>query len=347
MDCFSRLHRHKFGGVAVYIDPLLPDWFVPSSRTDGLLTCLQKETTIEQGLDRFCLEQGVGHHEARTDYQQLVRLLNHQEIQPYRGRSHSLQLGSPKELWFHVTDTCNLSCRHCLFAASPAKQTTLDRDVLFAAIEEGAALGCRLFYFTGGEPFVYPEFTKVLAHVQALDSDAHAVVLTNGLLLKEHLAQLKQLDCDRLHLQVSLDGLQEAHDGLRGSGTFAALKENLTAVRDQGLNLTISVAVNQANADQLPEIARQAKKMGASGLHLMFHFIRGKGEETQFVDPEQLLSPILETAAVCRELDLQIDNLEGLKSQVFTLPGTRHDLSNMGWESMAVGADGKIYPSPA
>ena len=347
MDCFSRLHRHEFGGVAVYIDPLLPDWFVPSIRTDALLTCLRKEPTIEQGLNRFRLEQGIGHHEARADYEQLVRLLNHQEIQPYRGRSHSLQLGSPRELWFHITDTCNLACRHCLFAASPAKQTTLDRDVLFAAIEEGAALGCRLFYFTGGEPFVYPGFTKVLAHVLRQDPDTHVVVLTNGLLLKEHLDGLKQLDCERLHLQVSLDGLEETHDGLRGAGTFAALKENLAAVRDQGLSLTISVAVSQANADQLPEIARQAKKMGASGIHLMFHFIRGKGEEAQFVDPEQLLGPILETAAVCRELDLQIDNLEGLKSQVFTLPGTRHDLSNMGWESMAVGPDGKIYPSPA
>ena len=347
MDCFSRLHRYEFGGVAVYIDPLLPDWFVPSSRTDELLTCLRQETTVEQGLNRFCLEQGVALHEAGAEYEQLAGLLCSREPQPYPGRSHSLRSSAPKELWFHVTDTCNLACRHCLFAASPAQQTTLDRDVLFAAIEEGAALGCRLFYFTGGEPFVYPEFTEVLAHVQARASDAHVVVLTNGLLLKEHLDGLKQLDPDRLHLQVSLDGLEAAHDGLRGPGTFAALGENISAVRDQGLSLTISVAVNRANVDQLPEIARQAEKMGASGLHLMFHFIRGKGGDDQFVDPEHLLVPILETAAVCRELGLQIDNLEGLKSQIFTLPGTRHELSNMGWESMAIGPDGKIYPSPA
>ncbi|HEB69153.1 MAG TPA: methyltransferase domain-containing protein [Desulfobulbus sp.] len=347
MDCFSRLRRHEFGGVAVYIDPLRPDWFVPSSRIDGLLSCLRKETTPEQGLNRFCLEQGIGLHEARAEYDQLAGQLGSREPRPYPGRSHCLRSGPPKELWFHVTDTCNLACRHCLFAASPAQQTTLDRDVLFTAIEEGAALGCRLFYFTGGEPFVYREFTEVLAHVQAQASDAHVVVLTNGLLLKEHLDGLIQLDPDRLHLQVSLDGLEETHDGLRGSGTFSALRENISAVRNRDLSLTISVAVNRANADQLPEIARQAAKMGASGLHLMFHFVRGKGGGDQFVDPEQLLAPILETAAVCRELGMQIDNLEGLKSQIFTLPGTRHDLSNMGWESMAVGPDGKIYPSPA
>lgn len=347
MNVFSRLHRHVFDDMAVYIDPLVPDWFVPSSRIDILLSALQQEPTVEKALQRYCRERGIGHDEARAEYDRLVDLLSRRKPAPYKGRGHHLQLGVPRELWFHVTDTCNLACRHCLFSASPAKQTTLDRDLLSAAIEEGTALGCSLLYFTGGEPFVYPGFTSILAHVQAQNPGVHAVVLTNGLLLKEHLDDLKQLDLERLHLQVSLDGLKETHDDLRGRGCFTALQENLSALDGSGLSLTISVAVNRANVEQLPEIARQAKAMGASGLHLMLHFIRGKGGDEQFVESEQLLPSILETAAVCRELDLQIDNLEGLKSQVFTLPGTRHDLSNMGWESMAVGPDGKIYPSPA
>ena len=181
-------------------------------------------------------------------------------------------------------------------------QAALDRNILLSAIAEAAGLGCRLFYFTGGEPFVYPDFIGVLAHVLEQDSAAHAVVLTNGLLLKEHLVQLERLDLKRVHLQVSLDGLENSHDALRGRGSFAALEDNLTAVQNRGLGLTISVAVNRANADQLPAIARQAAAMGANGLHLMFHFIRGKGKDDQFVEAEQLLGPILETAAVCREL---------------------------------------------
>jgi MoaA/NifB/PqqE/SkfB family radical SAM enzyme/ubiquinone/menaquinone biosynthesis C-methylase UbiE len=347
MDCFSQLHRHEYGGIAVYIDPLLPDWFVPSSRIDGLLTALRSEATVEQGLSVFCREQCVSHELAQAEYRQLVRLLSKQTPSVYKGREHNLQNAHLKELWFHITDTCNLACRHCLFAASPKKQTTLDQEVLLSTIEEGALLGCRLFYFTGGEPFVYPDFPLILAHVLQQDPTAHAVVLTNGMLLKKHLKALQQLDMERVHLQVSLDGLEKEHDRLRGLGSFSVLAENLAAVRKQNIGLTISVAVNQANADQLPDIARQAATMGANGLHLMFHFIRGKGRRDQFADPEQLMAPIVETAAVCRQLSLTVDNLEGFKSQLFTLPGTRHDLSNMGWESMAVGPDGRIYPSPA
>lgn len=347
MDCFSRLHRHVFDGIAVYIDPLSPEWFVPSGRIDALLSALQQEATKELGLARFCGEQGLPLTEARAEYEQLAHLLGEQKNQPYRGRGHYLQLGPLKELWFHVTDTCNLACRHCLFAASPSKKATLPRDVLFAAIEEGTTLGCRLFYFTGGEPFMYPDFSEVLTHVLQQDSQTHAVVLTNGLLLRKHLDQLLSLDTSRLHLQVSLDGLQETHDGLRGAGTFSRLQDNIGALRESGIGLTISVAVNQANAGQLPDIARQVSAMDASGLHLMFHFIRGKGTTEQFVEPLQMLPAVLETEKICRQLDLEIDNLESLKSQVFTLPGTHHDLSNMGWESMAVGPNGKIYPSPA
>ncbi len=348
MHFFSELQRHEYEGTPIYINPSLPDWFVPSTLCDQLLICLQGEKDIETALQRFCRQQGISFDRTQHLFRQLELSLSQScQIKPYEGRSSCLTLGPLKELWFHVTDTCNLTCRHCLFGASPAKQTTLDREQLFTAIEEASDLGCRLFYFTGGEPFVYPDFPEVLAHVQQQNPDTHTVVLTNGLLLKKNLSKLHHLDGQRLHLQVSLDGLEKTHDKLRGTGSFARLKKNIAAAVDQDVPLTISVAVNQSNGKQLPEIAREAASMGASGIHFMFHFIRGKGNREQYIDPELLLPAIIEAAAVCRREGLSIDNLEGLKSQIFTLPGTRHDLSNMGWESMAVGPDGKIYPSPA
>lgn len=347
MNSFSHLHRHEFDNVAVYVDPLLPDWFVPSSRIDGLLNSLRNSVSIEKGIQSFCKDHRTCSEEAWRDYRNLVRILQSRKPSPYYGRGHLLRPSQLKELWFHVTDTCNLACRHCLFSSSPASQATIDAKILRSAIEESASLGCRLFYFTGGEPFCYPDFTGILAHVLEQDPAAHAVVLTNGLLLQEHMEALARLDLKRLHFQVSLDGTEDTHDGLRGAGSFARLEKNLTAISASEPNLTISVAVNRDNVEQLPEIARQAASLGAGGLHLMYHFVRGKGKDSQFVEPVRLLKPILETASVCRELGIHLDNLEVLKSQIFTLPGTRHDLSNVGWESMAVGPDGNIYPSPA
>jgi sulfatase maturation enzyme AslB (radical SAM superfamily) len=155
------------------------------------------------------------------------------------------------------------------------------------------------------------------------------------------------MDHQRIHLQVSLDGLEEEHDFLRGKKSYSRLCNNLQALEQAGLAFTVSVAVNKNNVGQLDKIARQAHALGASGLHLMYHFVRGKGTTAQFVPEVRLFSQVMKMVQVCEELGLKIDNLEAMKAQVFAVPGSRFDLTNMGWESLAVGPDSTIYPSPA
>ncbi|WP_068549995.1 SPASM domain-containing protein [Thermosulfidibacter takaii] len=48
-----------------------------------------------------------------------------------------------------------------------------------------------------------------------------------------------------------------------------------------------------------------------------------------------------------KKLGVLIDNFEAIKTQVFSPVGTRFDLSNSGWESLAVDVDGGVYPSPS
>jgi MoaA/NifB/PqqE/SkfB family radical SAM enzyme/SAM-dependent methyltransferase len=347
MQWLHRLHRLVHSGVAVYVDPLAPDWFVPSSRIDSLLRAAREADSAASAVTAYCRQYNDDPGRVAGELDRLQYLLGRNKYKPYQGRSRHLQLGALKEIWFHLTDTCNLSCRHCLFGASPASSKTIDSDQLHAAIDAAAELGSHLFYFTGGEPFVYPDFCEILRYVLDQHPAHHVVVLTNGLLLEENLAALNCLDIDRLHLQVSLDGLEEEHDYLRGRGSYLSLHKNLQAAAGAGLAVTLSIAVNSANVDQLEAIARHAHEIGVAGLHLMYHFVRGKGTSEQFADPERIFSQIVKAAAICREIGLEIDNLEALKAQVFAVPGTRFDLTNMGWESLAVGPDGYIFPSPA
>jgi MoaA/NifB/PqqE/SkfB family radical SAM enzyme/SAM-dependent methyltransferase len=347
MQWLHRLHRLEHAGVAVYVDPLAPDWFVPSSRIDSLLQIAGGYDTSSAAVAEYCRRFQADPGQVAGELARVQYLCGRDDYLPYQGRAHHLQLGAMKEVWFHLTDTCNLSCRHCLFGASPGKTASLDRGLLHRAIDQAASLGSHLFYFTGGEPFVYPDFCQVIKYVLDLHPAHHVVVLTNGLLVQTHLAALIGLDTSRLHLQVSLDGLESEHDFLRGRGSYRKLRENMEAVTGAGLAVTLSIAVNATNVDLLEEIAREARQMGATGLHFMYHFVRGKGTDEQFVDPERIAVQVVKAARLCRSLQLQVDNLEALKAQVFAVPGTRFDLTNMGWESLAVGPDGKIYPSPA
>ena len=329
---FEEWQRLEQDGTPVYVQPERPDWFVPDHEADSLLQELQQRK--EPGAGRMLTAQ------------RLVSQLAGGPVPPYKGRHSLLTLTSLKECWFHLTDRCNLACHHCLFASSPAQGASLAPEALAQGIAEARALGCTLFYFTGGEPFVYPGFVAMVAELLG-DPKVHAVVLSNGLLVREHFAELLSLPRERFHLQISLDGLVAQHEALRGKTTFVRLLESLGLLKEAGFPLTLSVAVNRGNVGELAEIVALAADQGVGNIHLLWHFVRGKGSLEQFVAPDVILPELIRAQEMAEKLGVRIDNVETLRSQVFSTPGTRHDLSNTAWESLAVGPDGIIYPSPA
>lgn len=318
-----------FEGSTIYINPDFPDWLVPGPEARQLLE--QPSATLDKTLARTQLESQL----ALTD-------LDH----CYQGRGTHLQLNSLRECWFHLTSRCNLSCRHCLFDCSPAAGQSLAPDLLLQGLREARELGSTIFYFTGGEPFIYPDFLLVLKDLLR-EPDLHAVILTNGLLLEQHLDELALLPKERLHLQISLDGLENHHDHLRGPGTFRRLLGILDTLSSKGFQITLSVAINRVNIDDLPAITALAADRGVANLHFLWHLKRGQAGSALFVEPARIFRQLRLAQEIAVARGVRIDNIETMRSQVFSAPGTRFDLSNTGWESVAVGPDGNIYPSPA
>lgn len=325
-ECWQRI---AFADQAVYLNPEKPDWLVAGAEADLLL---QQPAPADPaaGLARaLLLNQMEGGENSR-----------------YKGRAAHLALNGLRECWFHLTSRCNLACTHCLFASSPESSDSLDPALLQKGLAEARALGCRLFYFTGGEPFVYQGFSKIVSQLLE-DQDIHVVILTNGLLLDKHLDSLNTLPRDRIHLQISLDGLAEHHDQLRGKGNFQRLMAVLDNLHKNHFATTLSVAVNRVNFNDLADITSLAARKKISNLHFLWHFVRGNGSAAQFVSAAEIFPELIKAQAVAAAHGLTIDNIETVRSQVFSSPGTRFDLSNAGWESLAVGSDGNIYPSPA
>ncbi|MGV1100805.1 DUF5714 domain-containing protein [Thiovibrio sp. JS02] len=337
--------RLETAGMAVYVHPEKPDWFVPDAGADRCLAELRRCDSPDLAACAMGAEETSLAARLLTAHR-LASQLAPDSIAPYHGRAEALSLTNLKECWIHLTDRCNLACRHCLFASSPAQAATLPRELLAQAIAEAKDLGCTLFYFTGGEPFLYEGFPEILAELLR-DPLLHAVVLSNGLLIGAHLASLAGLPKERLHLQLSLDGRKEQHEALRGAGTFARLQESLDLLKEAGFNATLSVAVNRANVLDLAELVAFAGSRGVRNIHLLWHFVRGKGSRDQFVPPEEILPELIRAQAAAQIHGVLIDNVETLKSQIFSSPGTRFDLANTAWESLAVGPDANIYPSPA
>ncbi len=315
-------------GTPIYLRPDAPDWFVPNPAGDAVIEAARRgEAPGCQG--------GL-----------FLSRLPDTPAAPYPGRAASLPLDGLRELWLHITDRCNLACRHCLFCSGPAAARELPTAVALARLAEARALGCRVFAVTGGEPFQHPGFAAILDAALA-DPAAQVVVLTNGTGFGEMGEMLADHPRQRLHFQVSCDGLSARHDALRGQGAFARLQNDLHTARDLGFAVTLSFCPTRDNLGDLPSIVDLAAECGAAGLHLMWHFPSGRANADEQPDPDRLYAAVVAAWDRAETRGVAIDNLQSLASQVFAPVGTRHDGATAGYESVAIGPDDRLYPSPA
>ena len=155
-------------------------------------------------------------------------------------------LASLDTLWFQVGGTvCNLACTHCFVSCSPTNHTheLMPLAEIEPYLEEGASLGVKEYYFTGGEPFLNPEMEAILE--RTLDYGP-ATVLTNGLLMSpercRRLADLAESSAYSLDLRISMDGYDAVtNDPIRGEGTFERILGGVRNLVAAGLNPVITV----------------------------------------------------------------------------------------------------------
>src|SRR5262245_38062890 len=106
-----------------------------------------------------------------------------------------------------VTDRCNLRCTYCM----PEDVTFRDKSELLtfeeitAFVRVAATLGVDKVRLTGGEPLMRKELHKLARMLVALPGIKDVGLTTNGILLKEHAAEL--FDAGLRRLNVSLDTL--------------------------------------------------------------------------------------------------------------------------------------------
>lgn len=324
-ECWCRIVH---AATPIYLRPDGPDWFVPNAAGDAVL--------VGQSA-------GAGTDTAAALF--LDRLPDDGPV-PYRGRQGRVGCEALNELWLHITNDCNLACTHCLFCSGPAGGLELATETALARIAEARELGCRVFAMTGGEPFRHSGLPALLDAILA-DPAAHAVVLTNGTGFTDRTAWLADRPRDRLHFQVSCDGLAPRHDALRGPGAFARLLDDLAVARGLGFPVTLSVCPTRDNLADLPVLVDLAAASGAAGVHLMWHFAAGRGRDADRPDLGALFAAVIAAADRAQAVGLDIDNLTALRSQVFAPVGTRHDGTTAGCQSVAVGPDDRLYPSPA
>jgi uncharacterized Fe-S cluster-containing radical SAM superfamily protein len=175
------------------------------------------------------------------------RKFRHPDITAKGERRAAVGLKALETLWINTGTLCNLTCTHCYIESSP----TNDRLVYIGAAEvaayldEIAALGLptRQIGFTGGEPFMNPEFMIMVK--DALTRGFEVLILTNAMRpmakCKAALLALKERFGARLVLRVSIDHFsQTLHELERGKRSWQPALDGLLWLAREGFAVHVA-----------------------------------------------------------------------------------------------------------
>jgi hypothetical protein len=141
--------RLTHGNTPIYFSKEGPNWFVPNPIADDILRKLAAGAPPDGNLPAMRLLSRIPE----------VRKLD------YAGRSDLLSLERIGELWFHLTNRCNMACGHCLFSSSPVDKSEISTERVLEISREANDAGCGLFALTGGEPLVHPGIDRIVAEL--------------------------------------------------------------------------------------------------------------------------------------------------------------------------------------
>lgn len=160
--------------------------------------------------------------------------------------------GFPFILGWELTLACNLRCAHCGSTAGAPRRQELTLDECLAICDQLPDLLVYEVDFTGGEPFMKPQWWRITERLRELKIKTK--VITNGLLLGDDtVARLG--DTGVGYVGVSIDGLEATHDHIRKHpGLFGRILAGIERLRRANIPLTVITTVNALNVDQLPAL---------------------------------------------------------------------------------------------
>lgn len=259
------------------------------------------------------MSESIAKSLAKRGYAMLPDTLRRCVVEGYIGYKliRDKRLKTPTVLTFFITSRCNNRCSHCFYwqelNSSPDELTLDEIATVAASLRHPVHLS-----LTGGEPFLRPDVVDICRIFYERNNCRQIGLATNGYLTErivEACGEILKLPLTNLSVQVSLDGLEETHNRIRGVkdgysraiATITGLKQ--LASQDSRFSVAVSMAVQRQNIDEVDGLIDRLLPLS---LPLRFALVRGQhfgtyalpAEVANEVDPAENDAPITDLAVL-------------------------------------------------
>jgi Y-X(10)_GDL-associated radical SAM protein len=187
-------------------------------------------------------------------------------------------------IW-EITLACNLKCQHCGSRAGRPRPRELSTEECLDVVRRLARLGTREVTLIGGEAYLRPDWIDIIRAVH--EHGMYCAIQTGARNLTD--ARLAAaVEAGLQGLGVSIDGLPELHDRIRGvTGSYDQAIDALRRAKAAGLRVSVNTVIGAPTVEQLPEIFERILAAGATHWQVQLAVAMGNAVD----HPELLLQP--------------------------------------------------------
>jgi radical SAM protein with 4Fe4S-binding SPASM domain len=191
----------------------------------------------------------------------------------------------PFYIQWHITNLCNLRCRHCY-----QDDFSLKSDLNWAGLKKvlnNLLLTVRKWdktaciHLTGGEPLMKPELFSLLNDLDQQPIVEELGIITNGLSIDQELMSRLSEFSKLKKMKISLDGgNSETNDTIRSKGAFDKVMGNISSIKKDGrFEIILLFTVMKKNFKNLQSLIKLCQDSGIDGLIIERFIPLGKGRE--------------------------------------------------------------------
>ncbi len=187
-------------------------------------------------------------------------------------------------LQWHLTQECDLHCRHC-YDRSSRRAFPFERALTL--LDELRAF-CRSRFIrgqvslSGGNPLLYPQFLDL--YRAAAERDFMIAILGNA----SDRATIEKLVDIRMpvYYQVSLEGLEQHNDEIRGAGNYRRTVDFLRTLTEMGVPNMVMLTLTRHNLGQVIPLAEKLEGI-TGGLTFNRLALFGEGASLELPTPDE------------------------------------------------------------
>ena len=144
----------------------------------------------------------------------------------------------------------------CPFWKRPSQDSSIEQEkAILKRVYDSGAVGIA---FEGGEPLLRNDLVNILAFSRSLP--LHTSIITNGTLLESRIDEIAPYINGVVY--VSLDGLEQTHDAIRGvGGSFRKAVRSISSAKEK-VAVTINTTIMSENVDEVESLVELAKELG-------------------------------------------------------------------------------------